>query len=113
MTTIVGAVINMVLNISLTPIMGIKGTAAATAAAFLLTWFIQAYDTRKFVSITYPVLTFMIPLVVLIVQSVLLSAGIKSVWIQLVAFMLVVALYWKSILHLSRDVLKHYKLLKM
>ena len=47
MTTVVGALINIVLNCAFIPIIGIQGAVIATYIAWLITTVIRIIDTRK------------------------------------------------------------------
>lgn len=92
-TTVVGAVINVILNIALTPLLGIRGTAIATFISFFITWLVRAFDTRKFVSISYPFKTFLAPNALLILQAALMTFGVTNMGIH-GAFLLVITLLY-------------------
>ena len=62
-----GAVLNIVLNLALIPIMGPYGAAIATAVSFIAVFIIRAINTKKFVEIKIHLLTF--------IPSALLLAG--------------------------------------
>ena len=93
LTTVVGAVANVVLNIILTPVLGIRGTALATAISFGITWIIRSVDTRKFVKIHYPFRTFICPLVLVLIQATLLTFHIESYLYQTIVLALILLLY--------------------
>ena len=93
LTTVGGAVINIVLNIFLTRPFGIIGTAVATAVGFFITWGARVFGTRRFVRIRYPLRTFIVPTVLLLAQTVLLSVGVNSIWIQCIFFAVIIILY--------------------
>ena len=93
LTTVGGAVINIILNILLTRPFGIIGTAFATAVGFFITWGARVFGTRRFVRIHYPLRTFIVPTVLLLAQTALLSVGINSIWIQCIFFAVIVLLY--------------------
>ena len=93
LTTVGGAVINIILNILLTRPFGIIGTAFATAVGFFITWGARVFGTRRFVRIHYPLRTFIVPTVLLLAQTVFLSVGINSIWIQCIFFAVIVLLY--------------------
>lgn len=103
-TTVCGAVLNVILNILLTPVMGIKGTALATVVSFLVTWIIRAIDTRKFVEISYSIKTFFIPLCIVSVQTILLTAGIRNVTLQIILFLIMMIITLKELLIIIRKV---------
>lgn len=68
-----GAVLNIVLNLVLIPIMGPYGAAIATAVSFIAVFIIRAINTKKFVEIKIHLLTF--------IPSALLLAGAACVMI--------------------------------
>lgn len=103
-TTIIGAIVNIILNILLTPIWGINGTAFATAISFLITWLIRSFDTRKFVIIKYRFVSFFIPLMLVIIQAVILSIGFESLWINLLIVILIMATFSKQIIQVLQKV---------
>ncbi len=82
LTTVIGAVVNIALNLALVPILGIKGSAMATAISFMITWVIRVIDTRKFVRIKLTPMGFFVPLGIVILQAVLLTTGVTSLLIQ-------------------------------
>ncbi len=96
LTTVIGAVLNLIMNIILTPIIGIKGTALATVVSMALTWIIRGIDTRKFVQIHYDLKTFIIPLILVCFQVAILTLGITNIIIQISAFLLIVLICAKD-----------------
>lgn len=50
-TSLIGAILNIILNLILIPRMGLNGAALATMVSFFIVWIIRIYDTRKFVTI--------------------------------------------------------------
>lgn len=101
-TTILGAVVNMGLNVLLIGPMGIEGTALATCTAFFVTWVARIIGTRQFVKIRYAVLTFWIPSALIVAQAALLTFGVHSIWIQCAFFVVVLLLYTKEIVRYLR-----------
>ncbi|MBR6509603.1 MAG: polysaccharide biosynthesis C-terminal domain-containing protein [Clostridia bacterium] len=97
LTTAVGGGINIVLGIIFTSIFGIIGSAFASALSFMAIWLIRAFDTRKFACINYSFIKFIIPLVLLLVQSVLLTVGVSSIILQFVFFIIITILYLKEL----------------
>lgn len=102
LTTLIGALLNIILNIILTPVIGIRGTALATMISFFITWISRIIGTRKFVKIDYPVKTFIFPTVLLIAQSALLSFGVNSIWIQMVSFVVILSLYMENLIGFAK-----------
>ncbi len=98
LTTGIGAVANVVLNIVFISFMGIEGTALATLVAFFLTWVSRIFGTRNFVRIKYPIITFWLPSAMIVIQASLLTFGIESMLIQAVFFAIILVLYSKTII---------------
>ena len=108
-TTLIGGIVNVVLGVVLTRIIGIVGTATATMLSFFLVWIVRAVDTYKFAQIKYEWKSFILPMIVLIVQAILLTIGIKSILLQTVLFFIIMSLYFKDILYLSRRLFEFAK----
>ena len=92
LTSMAGAVINIILNFMLIPTRGAMGAAVATAISYFAVYVIRVIDTRNYLKFNMHSVRVAINTVVLIVQTVILIAGFKY-WIYfeiaLVAFMLV------------------------
>lgn len=91
-TSMAGALINIILNFILIPTRGAMGAAVATAISYLAVYVIRAIDTRNYLKFNMHSVRVAINTAVLIVQTVILVAGFKY-WIcfeiALVVFMLV------------------------
>lgn len=102
LTTVVGAIANVVLNFIFIPVLGIDGAALATLISFFVTWVIRIVGTRNFAKINYSIITFWIPSILILLQAVFLTFGVHSILIQMVIFMIVLALYAKDIVKYAR-----------
>ena len=102
LTTVIGAIANVVLNLIFIPVMGIEGAAMATLVSFFVTWVSRIIGTRDFAEIKYSIITFWIPSILILCQAVLLTFGVHSIIIQTVIFMIVLALY-------ARDIVKYFR----
>ncbi|MBR5485765.1 MAG: oligosaccharide flippase family protein [Oscillospiraceae bacterium] len=74
-TTIIGAVINLILNIKLIPVYGVTGAAFATFFSYFAVFFIRAVDTRRFLKIDFNVLKLSANLFIITVQSIVIMAS--------------------------------------
>ncbi len=101
-TTVGGAIVNVVLNLVLIPIIDIRGTALATMVAFFVTWITRAFDTRKFVKIKYSVSSFILPMIIVVIQATLLTFRVESVFIQLALFGAICVLCLKTLVSFSQ-----------
>ena len=52
-TTAMGAVVNILMNLALIPLFGANGAAAATASSYLFTYLVRAYTTRKLIPMRF------------------------------------------------------------
>ena len=96
-TTIVGAIVNIFLNIVLIKKIGMNGPALATMISFGITWLYRTYDTKNFVVIHYKLLPLVTSTCLLIIQSVLLIREHKLCEITgLMVLILICCLYFKE-----------------
>lgn len=65
-TTIIGAVLNIIINIVALPILGIEGAAVSTLLSYLIVWVVRIVQTRKYFNIKINIKDF----------SILLTLGI-------------------------------------
>lgn len=50
-STVWGAIVNIVLNLSLVPVMGVIGAAFATAVAYVVVWVIRLFQSKKYIKL--------------------------------------------------------------
>lgn len=104
LTTVVGALANLIFNFLLTPVIGIRGTALATLISFIITWGSRAIGTRKFARIQYTARVFWIPIALLIIQAALLTFGLESISVQVVFFVAIIILYAKELIEYMKTI---------
>ncbi len=109
MTTAIGGVLNVILCLIFTRFFGIIGSALATAISLAIMWLIRVVDTKKFAKISYSFKTFVLPMLLVILQASLLSLNITSLLIQGLLFGIILLLYFKEILQLLKGLLKSGK----
>lgn len=101
-STVVGAVINIVLNLLLVHFFGPIGAAIATAAAFLVVWFVRFIKLKQYIHIRVAIVRDAVAYILLFVQSVvllLLHDRLAVMYtLEIVLFLLVVAAYRKELL---------------
>ncbi len=98
-TTLVGAVINLLLNILMIPIIGAQGAAVSTFISYFSVFVFRVIDTRRFVKlkINYTVLFF--NLLAVILQVVATLVQVQHNWlVQLLLFIFILLLNLKSLL---------------
>ncbi|MEM1485757.1 polysaccharide biosynthesis C-terminal domain-containing protein [Oscillospiraceae bacterium PP1C4] len=80
LTTVLGAVVNIILNLLLIPKFGINGAAFATFISYLVVFVVRVIDTRRFVKIRWKAPTLLVNLTILLVQSWILITFTEN-WI--------------------------------
>ena len=81
-TTILGAVTNIGLNLALIPWLGIQGAAIATFISYFLVFVVRVIHTRQFIQIRFNSLRFLINLVVILGQVLLMIFEVPG-WIPI------------------------------
>jgi len=87
-TTVISAVINVVLNFLFVPILGANGAGLSSSISFLVMWLIRIRDTKRFIDIRLDVQSIKLNHVVLILQSIILYLPINFLLIQIIEFSL-------------------------
>ena len=97
-TSLIGGVINVVLNFSLIPFIGINGASISTMVSFFLIWIIRIKDTKKFVSIKINMKNMVMTLSLIFIQILILYLEVKLSYIyQLIVFAAILAVNYKTI----------------
>ena len=76
-TAVIGATINICLNLLLIPIFGVYGAASATALSFFIVWLIRYIVLTKYIKLNHNFLTECISYTLLLIQVVLAYFGNK------------------------------------
>lgn len=98
-TTIIGAVINIVLNAVLINVWGISGAAFATMISFLTMWIVRAIDTREFIEIQYQYKKIILVFGATLVQAFTITFKFKYMYVAgILCFIIVIATYYKEII---------------
>lgn len=95
-TTIVGAVVNIIFNIIFIYIWGAVGAAFATLLGYGVTWCLRTLILRKFIKMKVNWNTHLMLIIILIIQSLLATLNIFF-GIQLLIFILIICLNFKYI----------------
>lgn len=92
-TTAIGAVANIVLNIIFIPHFGVNGAAFATFISYLLVFVLRALDTHRFVRIHMQTPKLILNTVILVAQSLCMIFEVKGwIIIEIVAVLLMIAI---------------------
>ncbi|MDL5039752.1 lipopolysaccharide biosynthesis protein [Heyndrickxia coagulans] len=71
-TSVIGAIINILLNLLLIPKMGVNGASFSTMVSFLVIWVLRIIDTKKFVRIRLQKTKLILSLIIIALQIVIL-----------------------------------------
>lgn len=85
MTTLIGAIINTILNIILIPVMGSYGAALATLIGYFIVWFIRIIKLKDFIQIKVQWQNQIISIALIFIQCCIASTGDHEI-LQIVLF---------------------------
>ena len=99
-STMVGAVCNLILNFTLTPIIGAMGAAIATVISFALVWAIRLIHSRKYINMKIRIIRDCMVYLLLIIQSIILLVleGAALYFLEIGIFGVIVAMNWQEII---------------
>lgn len=81
LTTLLGAVVNVILNLLLIPFFGANGAAVATASAYLAVYLVRAYNTRRMIPMDFSFGKTAVNTVLLIAQSAVMLLEVPCWWL--------------------------------
>ena len=94
----IGAIVNLGLNILFTPFYGAMGAAVATAICYIVVWVIRYQQSKKYIRIRVNLMRDIITYILLIFQSIfILMNGIKMYICVGTLFVIICLLYIKDI----------------
>ncbi|MEG1870245.1 MAG: polysaccharide biosynthesis C-terminal domain-containing protein, partial [Oscillospiraceae bacterium] len=108
-TTVLGAIINVVMNIWLIPLYGVNGAAFATFFSYFMVFVVRAINTKKFLKIDFKPVALIFNLAVLTAQSLIIIDSDAN-WIYYQAGLVVVMLIFnhKRLLMAAKKLLGKY-----
>ncbi|MCF7623646.1 MULTISPECIES: oligosaccharide flippase family protein [Bacillaceae] len=90
-TSVIGAIINIVANVILIPIIGINGASIGTMLSFAVIWLLRIKDTREFVKVEINIKKMVFTLIALIVQIGLLYMNLAfECLFQIIIFIIII-----------------------
>lgn len=91
-TTLIGGIVNIVLNFITIPIIGINGAALSTMISFFIVWILRCFDTRKFVEIKVDMKNMIINGILIALQIIVLYyVNNKQIIYQVILFVVLLA----------------------
>ena len=110
LTSMGGAIVNIVLNLLLIPKLGAQGAAIATVASYLLVFVIRAINTRRYVPFSLSLPRMIVSVLLLVAQSVVILVFERYVlWTQLAFFVLICAINLRPVVRGTVKMLKNRK----
>ena len=107
-STIIGAGVNIVLNLILTPVMGALGAAIATTVCYFVTWVFRYLHSKKIISMKINIMRDVVSYAVLVVQAMALIAITDDVvmyFVEMAFFVFELILYYKDIKMIMKKVI--------
>ena len=104
-SSIVGAVLNMVLNFILVGFIGPLGAAISTTLSYLLTWGLRILFVKKYMHLELNLIRDIFAYIVLIAQTVLLYTMEDSIFLyffELTLFFILLGAFWKEIKDINK-----------
>lgn len=111
-STIYGAIVNIILNFILVPIIGALGASISTAVCYVVVWLVRVFQSRKYISMKINWFRDVISYLLLVVQTVFLLIMPEDIWMYIVQLILICAILWlyrNDIISLMNKIAIRYK----
>lgn len=106
MTAICAAAVNTALNFLLIPRFGAYGAAVATVSAFSLQWMLRFVIIKKTIKLKNNTWTELLTYFVLLCQMVFAYWGNRFIFVEILLFAMIFALYARWLLYIIRNILE-------
>lgn len=100
-STIYGAVTNVILNLIFTPFIGAMGSAIATTISYIEVWAFRYWHSKKYITIEIDLVRDIISYTVLIIQSVVILINIP----ELTMYLIEISLFISILIIYSKDII--------
>lgn len=110
-TSIIGGILNILLNVLLIPLIGLYGAALSTLMAFFLTWLLRVKDTRKFFNIKFSSWKIFINILLITIQIFIIYLPITDsirIIINIVILLLLIINSYKYIRNLMKPFINKF-----
>ncbi|MFD9627726.1 oligosaccharide flippase family protein [Peribacillus muralis] len=112
-TSMIGAIINIIGNFILIPIIGINGASLSTMISFMFIWIIRVFETKASITIKINYFSFIFSLLILLIQITVLYINVKYEYlIQVLLLGLLVFISRKHLLFLLKELKMKFNDLK-
>ena len=98
-TTVIGAIVNIILNFLLIPFIGAIGASISMFLSFFITWLIRVFDTKKFVQIDLKYFRFILNMFLLVFQSIMLIFN-PNIIFQVIFLVILMCVNYKDLTQL-------------
>ncbi|KZE43898.1 lipopolysaccharide biosynthesis protein [Rossellomorea marisflavi] len=103
-TSLVGAILNIIVSIILVPIIGINGAALGTMVSFGFVWILRIRDTKRFVNIKMNMKNLFLTLLTITVQIIILYANLEyNYFIQLFLVATIILINIEELLNILKS----------
>lgn len=108
-STMIGAVLNVVLNMILTPFLGALGAAIATATCYMAVWIIRYWHSKKYIKLRINICRDIFSYLLLAIQAVVLLFATETHFLYIIEgllFVIITSVYCKDISLVINKLLK-------
>ena len=102
---LIGAIINIVLNLVFIPKFGVYGAALATCISYISVYVYRIFDTKKYVRINVKKYMILPPLILLIDSILLYINNSYIIVAQIILFIIALAIYHKFIINIIKGII--------
>jgi O-antigen/teichoic acid export membrane protein len=115
-TSIMGSLVNVIINVLFIPYIGIQAAAISTLLAYLTMWVVRVYQTRTYYTINIDFKKLIFSMCIVLYQSYLIIyyEGVMLA-LQIILFLFTISIFYKEIMVITTKVKKYilYKLYKL
>lgn len=110
-STAAGALLNIILNIIFTPIIGALGAAIATTVSYATVWGVRLVNSKKYIKLNINIIRDICSYILLVVQAIVLLAVEEKMMflVELILFVMVLGIYFKDCMLLLKKFNKKEK----
>ena len=105
-TTVIAAVVNVVLSIVLIPRIGVFGGVIATMVGYVLIGVIRMIHSRKYIKVDFNYLTFILNSVILLIQVIFVSMEVYVYAVSVVGIALLLLINFREIKNICRTIFR-------
>ena len=111
-STIIGAIVNIILNLLLIPTFQVYGAAWATACSFFVIWLIRLKSVKKYTNAKYFYLKDFVSFILILIQIVLGQGSGLMYYSQIILTLLILVIYNDKIRKMISALIKNMKFMR-